>query len=31
MPDLISEKFDETLANDSNLDWEAPVCGVMRL
>ena len=31
MPDQIAEKFDATLASDESLDWEAPICGAMRL
>jgi len=31
MPTPIAEKLDTTLAKDEKLDWEAPVCGVMRL
>ena len=31
MPDKIAEKFDATLARDEKLDWDAPVCGAMRL
>jgi acyl-CoA thioester hydrolase len=31
MPAGIAQKFDATLAKDERLDWEAPVCGAMRL
>ena len=31
MPARIAENFDATLANDEQLNWEAPVCGVIRL
>jgi len=31
MPEQIAEKLDATLAENETLDWEAPVCGVMRL
>jgi len=31
MPAYIAQKFDATLAKDESLDWEAPVCGAMRL
>jgi acyl-CoA thioester hydrolase len=31
MPAQIAQKFDVTLAKDETLDWEAPVCGAMRL
>ena len=31
MPAYIAQKFDATLDKDAKLDWEAPVCGVMRL
>jgi acyl-CoA thioester hydrolase len=31
MPAYIAQKFDATLNKDAKLDWEAPVCGVMRL
>ena len=31
MPAEIVQKFDATLAEDETLDWEAPVCGSMRL
>ena len=31
MPAQIAEKFDATLSEDETLDWEAPVCGAMRL
>ena len=31
MPDQIAGKFDATLAKNEKLDWEAPVCGAMRL
>ena len=31
MPAQIAQKFDATLTKDQTLDWEAPVCGVMRL
>jgi acyl-CoA thioester hydrolase len=31
MPARITEKLDATLAKDELLDWQAPVCGVMRL
>lgn len=31
MPAHIAQLFDTTLAKDQPLDWEAPVCGAMRL
>lgn len=31
MPAHIAQQFDATLAEDEPLDWEAPVCGAMRL
>ena len=31
MPSQIAEKFDTTLAKDAALEWDAPVCGAMRL
>jgi len=31
MPAQIVQKFDATLSNDETLDWEAPICGAMRL
>ncbi len=31
MPAQIAQRFDTTLAKDEILDWEAPICGVMRL
>jgi acyl-CoA thioester hydrolase len=31
MPAQIVKKFDATLAEYETLDWEAPVCGAMRL
>ena len=31
MPGRIAQRFDATLAGDLKLDWEAPVCGAMRL
>lgn len=31
MPAGIAKKFDATLARDMKLEWEAPVCGAMRL
>ncbi|CAB1056737.1 hypothetical protein D1BOALGB6SA_1474 [Olavius sp. associated proteobacterium Delta 1] len=31
MPTHIADRFDATLADDEQLDWEAPVCGAMRL
>lgn len=31
MPAHIAKRFDATLTRDDKLDWEAPVCGVMRL
>ena len=31
MPAAIAQKLDATLAKDRTLDWEAPVCGAMRL
>lgn len=31
MPARIAENFDTTLAKDEQLDWQAPVCGAMRL
>ena len=31
MPAHIAQKFDTTLGNDEPLDWEAPVCGAMRV
>ena len=31
MPAHIAQKFDATLAIDGMLDWEAPLCGAMRL
>ena len=31
MPACIAEELDATLAKDDRLDWQAPVCGVMRL
>ena len=31
MPAKIVQKLDATLAEDESLDWEAPICGVMRL
>jgi acyl-CoA thioester hydrolase len=31
MPAQIAEKFDATLSKDEALDWEAPVCGAIRL
>ena len=31
MPAKIAEKFDATPAKDEKLDWEAPLCGAMRL
>ena len=31
MPDYVAQKFDATLAGDESLDWDAPVCGTMRL
>ena len=31
MPARIAERLDATLNRDAKLDWEAPVCGAMRL
>ena len=31
MPADIAQKLDATLAKDETLDWEAPICGAMRL
>ena len=31
MPARIAQRFDATLAGDMKQDWEAPVCGAMRL
>ena len=31
MPAQVAQKFDATLAQDKTLEWEAPICGVMRL
>jgi acyl-CoA thioester hydrolase len=31
MPAQIAQKFDVTLAKDEKLEWEAPVCGAIRL
>jgi acyl-CoA thioester hydrolase len=31
MPAQLADKFDATLAEDEKLDWEAPICGVIRL
>jgi acyl-CoA thioester hydrolase len=31
MPARIAENFDATMAKDEKLDWQAPVCGAMRL
>ena len=31
MPAHIAQQFDATLARDEPLDWEAPVCGAMRV
>jgi hypothetical protein len=31
MPAQLADKFDTTLAEDEKLDWEAPICGVIRL
>ncbi len=31
MPADITQKFDVILAKDETLDWEAPICGAMRL
>ena len=31
MPGQIAQKFDGTLTKDAALDWEAPICGAMRL
>jgi acyl-CoA thioester hydrolase len=31
MPAHIAQQFDATLAKDEPLDWEAPVCGAMRV
>ena len=31
MPAHIAQQFDATLAKDEPLDWEAPVCGAMKL
>ena len=31
MPAQVAQRFDVTLAKDETLDWEAPVCGAMRL
>ena len=31
MPARIAEKFDATLAKDGKLDWQAPVCGAIKL
>ena len=31
MPAQIAQKFDATLAKDAKLEWEAPVCGAIRL
>jgi acyl-CoA thioester hydrolase len=31
MPNQIAQRFDATLAKDATLDWEAPVCGAIRL
>ena len=31
MPEYIAESFDATLAEDEKRDWDAPVCGAIRL
>jgi acyl-CoA thioester hydrolase len=31
MPAHIAQKFDATLGNDETLDWQAPICGSMKL
>ncbi len=31
MPDYIAKKFDATLFRDQKREWEAPLCGAMRL
>ena len=31
MPGQIAQKFDGTLTKDAALDWEAPICGAIRL
>jgi len=31
MPAQIAQNFDATMSEDETLDWEAPICGAMRL